>query len=60
MGGAILFAVWLSGASGIVGPVALTWHDMGLALGLLAVAAVIAVVPAVMAYRQPTAIALGS
>ena len=60
MGGAKLFASRHSGASGIAGPVALTWQDMGLALGLLAVAAVIAVIPAFMAYRQPTAIALRS
>jgi putative ABC transport system permease protein len=57
-GGAKVFASWLSGASGIVSPVVLTWEDIGLALGLLAIAAIIAVIPAIMAYRQPTTIAL--
>ncbi|WP_262297381.1 ABC transporter permease [Microvirga sesbaniae] len=59
-GGAKIFASWVSDASGIVSPVVLTWEDGRLALGLLAVAAIIAVVPAMMAYRQPTAIALRS
>jgi putative ABC transport system permease protein len=56
--GARAFASWLSNASGIVGPVAWTWPDTGLVLGLLAVAAIMAVVPAVLAYRQPAAAAL--
>jgi putative ABC transport system permease protein len=58
--GARIFEPWLSSSSGIVGPVALTWQDMDLVLALLGIAALIAVVPAVMAYRQPAAAALRS
>ncbi|MBZ6074843.1 ABC transporter permease [Microvirga puerhi] len=56
--GARVFAQWLSQASGIVGPVMLTMQDVWLAFGLLAIAAIMATIPGVMAYRQSTAVAL--
>ncbi|MET0743606.1 MAG: FtsX-like permease family protein, partial [Microvirga sp.] len=58
--GARLFAAWLSGVSGIVGPVILTGQDLARVLSLLGIAAGIALVPALVAYRQTTASGLRS
>jgi putative ABC transport system permease protein len=58
--GAKAFATWLSNTSGIAGPVVLTGQDLTLVLSLLTVAAVIAVVPALAAYRQTAASGLRS
>jgi putative ABC transport system permease protein len=58
--GAKLFAIWLSGASGVVGPVILTGQDLALVLSLLGIAAGIALVPALVAYRRTAASGLRS
>ncbi|MCB8822157.1 ABC transporter permease [Microvirga rosea] len=58
--GARIFSGWLSATSGITGPIALNLEDLTLVAVLLLIAAVIATIPAAMAYRQPTSIALRS